>query len=66
MAVNYAMEEAASLRNRYDNRYDYDVPADGDYTVNIADIYRIEISKKEPELSLTLPPQRRATPSVVR
>ena len=52
-----------------DSRYDFDVPADGDYTVNIADkldrkspghIYRIEISKKEPALSLTLPPQRRA------
>ena len=52
-----------------DSRYDFDVPADGDYTVNISDkldrkspghVYRIEISKKSPALSLTLPPQQRA------
>ncbi|MDA7880763.1 PPC domain-containing protein [Akkermansiaceae bacterium] len=52
-----------------DSRYDFDVPEDGDYTVNIADkldrkspghVYRIEIDKKQPALSLTLPPQVRA------
>lgn len=51
-----------------DSRYDFQAPADGDYVVNIRDqlkrggpsfTYRIEIQRRAPSLSATLPPADR-------